>query len=195
MQDERHDELHQASPLVFIVSGPGGVGKGTIVEALVARDERLWLSRSWTTRARRDGERHDAYHFVSRDEFEDRIAAAGFLEWTSFLGQYYGTPLPDAVPGRDIVLEIEVDGARQVKLIHPDAVLVFLLPPSRLEQQRRLRGRGDAEDKVEARLRKAEEEEPVGIAMADHVVVNDDLELTLQELSRIVHHERKARTN
>jgi guanylate kinase len=72
---------------------------------------------------------------------------------------------------------------------------VFLLPPSRLEQQRRLRGRGDAEDKVEERLRKAEEEEPVGIAMADHVVVNDDLELTLQELVRIVHHERKRRAN
>jgi guanylate kinase len=195
MQDERHDELHGSPSLVVIVSGPGGVGKGTIVEALVARDERLWLSRSWTTRARRDGERHDAYHFVTRDEFEDRIANSGFLEWTSFLGNYYGTPLPEAIDGRDLVLEIEVDGARQVKLLHPDAVLVFLLPPSRLEQQRRLRGRGDAEDKVEERLRKAEEEEPVGIAMADHVVVNDDLELTLQELVRIVNHERKRRTN
>jgi guanylate kinase len=193
MQDEKHDELHGSPSLVVIVSGPGGVGKGTIVEALVARDESLWLSRSWTTRARRDGERHDAYHFVSRDEFEDRIAHSGFLEWTSFLGNYYGTPLPEAIDGRDLVLEIEVDGARQVKLLHPDAVLVFVLPPSRLEQQRRLRGRGDAEGKVEERLRKAEEEEPVGIAMADHVVVNDDLELTLQELVRIVNHERKRR--
>ena len=193
MQDERHDELHAANPLVIVVSGPGGVGKGTIVEALVQRDERLWLSRSWTTRAKRDGERHDAYHFVSAEQFEDRIAAAGFLEWTSFLGNYYGTPLPEPSPGRDIVLEIEVDGARQVKTLHPDAVLVFVLPPSRLEQQRRLRGRGDSEDKVEARLRKAEEEEPRGIAMADHVVVNDDLELTLQELARIVHHERNKR--
>ena len=193
MQDERHDELHAATPLVIVVSGPGGVGKGTIVEALVQRDERLWLSRSWTTRTKRDGERHDAYHFVSAEEFEERIAAAGFLEWTSFLGNYYGTPLPEPSPGRDIVLEIEVDGARQVKTVHPDAVLVFVLPPSRLEQQRRLRGRGDSEDKVEARLRKAEEEEPLGIAMADHVVVNDDLELTLQELARIVHHERNKR--
>lgn len=193
MQDERHDELHAATPLVIVVSGPGGVGKGTIVEALVQRDERLWLSRSWTTRQRREGERHDAYHFVSATEFEDRITAAGFLEWTAFLGNYYGTPLPEPSPGRDIVLEIEVDGARQVKTVHPEAVLVFVLPPSRLEQQRRLRGRGDSEDKVEARLRKAEEEEPLGIAMADHVVVNDDLELTLQELARIVHHERNKR--
>ena len=193
MQDERHDELHAATPIVIVVSGPGGVGKGTIVEALVQRDERLWLSRSWTTRARREGESHDAYHFVSAEEFEERISAAGFLEWTSFLGNYYGTPLPEPSPGRDIVLEIEVDGARQVKTAHPEAVLVFVLPPSRLEQQRRLRGRGDSEDKVEARLRKAEEEEPIGIAMADHVVVNDDLELTLQELARIVHHERNKR--
>jgi guanylate kinase len=193
MQDEKHDELHGSPSLVVIVSGPGGVGKGTIVEALVARDAPQWLSTSGTTRGRRDGERHDAYHFVSRDEFEDRIANSGFLEWTSFLGNYYGTPLPEAIDGRDLVLEIEVDGARQVKLLHPDAVLLFLLPPSRLEQQRRLRGRGDAEDKVEERLRKAEEEEPVGIAMADHVVVNDDLELTLQELVRIVNHERKRR--
>lgn len=195
MQDERHDELHAATPLVIVVSGPGGVGKGTIVEALVQRDERLWLSRSWTTRSRRDGERHDAYHFVTSQQFEERIENAGFLEWTSFLGNYYGTPLPEPTPGRDIVLEIEVDGAKQVKTVHPDAVLVFVLPPSRLEQQRRLRGRGDAEDKVEARLRKAEEEEPVGIAMADHVVVNDDLELTLQELARIVHHERNKRVS
>ena len=195
MQDERHDELHAATPLVIVVSGPGGVGKGTIVEALVQRDERLWLSRSWTTRARRDGERPDAYHFVSANEFEERIENAGFLEWTTFLGNYYGTPLPDPSPGRDIVLEIEVDGAKQVETVHPDAVHVFVLPPSRLEQQRRLRGRGDSEDKVEARLRKAEEEEPVGIAMADHVVVNDDLELTLQELARIVHHERNKRVS
>ena len=193
MQDERHDELHGSPSLVVIVSGPGGVCMVTMVLSLVSGFDRLWLMRSWTTRARRDCERHDAYHFVSRDEFEDRIANSGFLEWTSFLGNYYGTPLPEVVDGLDLVLEIEVDGARQVKLLHPDAVLVFLLPPSRLEQQRRLRGRGDAEDKVEERLRKAEEEEPVGIAMADHVVVNDDLELTLQELVRIVNHERKRR--
>ncbi len=193
--DEMHDEVHAATPIVLVVSGPGGVGKGTIVEALVQRDDRLWLSRSWTTRERRESERHDSYVFVSSEEFEGRISEDGFLEWTSFLGNYYGTPLPQPAPGRDIVLEIEVDGARQVKTVHPDAVLVFVLPPSRLEQQRRLRGRGDPEQKVEERLRKAEEEEPVGIAMADHVVVNDDLELTLQELARILHHERNRRVN
>lgn len=186
--------IGDSRPLVLVLSGPGGVGKGTIVEALVKRDPRLWLSRSWTTRPRRNGEDQNAYVFVTPEEFESRIDAGGFLEWTSFLGNYYGTPTPDPEPERDIVLEIEVDGARQVKQSHPDAVLVFVLPPSRLEQQRRLRGRGDSEQKVEERLRKAEEEEPVGISIADHVVVNDDLELTLQELLRIIYHERNQRT-
>ena len=181
-------------PIILVLSGPGGVGKGTIVQALVKRDPQLWLSRSWTTRDRRENEDPNAYVFVSREDFQDRIAANGFLEWTSFLGNYYGTPSPEPIEGNDIVLEIEVDGAQQVKTSHPDAVLVFVLPPSRLEQQRRLRGRGDPEQKVEERLRKAEEEEPVGIAIADHVVVNDDLELTLQELLRVLHHERNRRT-
>ena len=84
--------------------------------------------------------------------------------------------MPEPAPGADVVLEIEVDGARQVKAARPDALLIFVLPPSRDEQERRLRGRGDAADKVVERLRKAEDEEPIGRALADHVVVNDDLE-------------------
>jgi len=179
--------------LIIIVSGPGGAGKGTLVEALVARDPRLWLSRSWTTRARRDGESGEAYVFVDRATFESRVAAGGFLEWTEFLGNLYGSPMPPADQDRDIVLEIELNGAEQVKARHPSAIMVFVAPPSREEQRRRLIARGDSEKHVAERLRKAEEEEPVGIAMADHVVVNDDLELTLQELVRIVNHERKRR--
>ena len=175
-----------ATPKIFIVSGPGGVGKGTIVSALVARDPQLWLSRSWTTRHQRPGETASAYVFTDRSSFERRIEDGGFLEWTSFLGNYYGTPMPEPAPGRDVVLEIEVDGARQVKALHPEAVLIFLLPPSRAEQQRRLRGRGDPEDKVDERLQKAVDEEPVGLAIADHVVVNDDLERTLGEMMDII---------
>jgi guanylate kinase len=174
-------------PLVIVVSGPGGVGKGTIVDALVRRDPRLWLSRSWTTRAQRPGERDDAYVFVDPSVFEQRIGAGGFLEWTEFLGNYYGTPTPEPVDGADVVvLEIEVDGARQVKAQQPDAVLIFVLPPSREEQERRLRERGDPDNKVYARLRKAEDEEPVGRALADHVVVNDDLEETIDEMLGII---------
>jgi guanylate kinase len=163
------------------------------VRALTARDPRLWLSRSWTTRDRRPSEAEDAYTWATRPEFEARIAEGGFLEWTDFLGNYYGTPDPQAAPGQDIVLEIEVDGAGQVKTRHPDALLLFVLPPSREEQERRLRGRGDPETKVRQRLHKAELEEPVGKAMADVVVVNDDLDRTVDELLEIIDRERRLR--
>jgi guanylate kinase len=174
-------------PLTIVVSGPGGVGKGTIVDALVRRDPRLWLSRSWTTRAQRPGEPDDAYVFTDAATFERRIEEGGFLEWTEFLGNYYGTPTPEPLEHADVVvLEIEVDGARQVKSVLPAAILIFVLPPSREEQERRLRERGDRDDRVLARLRKAEDEEPVGMALADHVVVNDELEDTIAELLAII---------
>lgn len=179
-------------PRLFIVSGPGGVGKGTIVNALVERDPRLWLSRSWTTRPQRQGESDTAYVFTDRAAFEARIAANGFLEWTEFLGNYYGTPIPEPIDGRDVVLEIELHGARQVKSVHPEAVLIFVLPPSRDEQQRRLRGRGDSEDKVQQRLKKALDEEPIGVSIANHVVVNDDLERTVAEMTQIISGHRSA---
>jgi guanylate kinase len=180
------------APLTIVVSGPGGVGKGTIVDALVARDPQLWLSRSWTTRAQRPGEAPDAYVFVTRDEFEARIARGGFLEYTDFLGNYYGTPIPEPEDGRDLVLEIEVDGARQVKHLQPEALLIFVLPPSRAEQERRLRERGDPGDKVYERLRKAEDEEPIGRALADVVVVNDDLDRTIDEMLTIIEDQRRS---
>jgi guanylate kinase len=176
----------QDAPLIFIVSGPGGVGKGTIVGLLAEQDPQLWLSRSWTTRDRRPGEAADAYTFTDRQTFEERIEHGGFLEWTNFLGHYYGTPMPERSGTRDIVLEIEVDGATQVKRQFSDAVLIFVLPPSREEQQRRLRGRGDPEDKVDERLQKALDEEPIGLEIADHVVVNDDLADTVREMMSII---------
>ena len=182
--------MSRGEPLIIVVSGPGGVGKGTIVKALVERDLRLWLSRSWTTRSQRAGEADSAYVFADREAFEERIKAGGFLEWTEFLGNYYGTPNPEPTDGRDVVLEIEVDGAQQVKAIEPSAVLIFVLPPSRSEQERRLRGRGDPEQQVAERLRKAEDEEPIGMALADHVVVNDDLETTIDEMLEIVNRRR-----
>ena len=179
--------------LVIVVSGPGGVGKSTIVDALVKRDANLWLSRSWTTREKRSGEAPDAYKFVTREQFEQHIADGGFLEWTDFLGNLYGTPTPNAPEGKDTVLEIEVDGAQQVKQINANALLLFILPPSRQEQKSRLHGRGDPDQKVEKRLRKAEDEEPIGKAIADYVLINDDLGATVDEMSRIIDFERKQR--
>ncbi len=178
------------------MSGPGGVGKGTIVDELVRRDPALWLSRSWTTRAQRPGEADDAYVFTSVAEFEQRERIGGFVEWNEFLGNYYGTPRPDHLDdadGPDIVFEIEVNGAQQVKAQYPEAILIFVLPPTREEQERRLRGRGDPDDKVLARLRKAEQEEPIGLAIANYVVVNDNLDRTVEELHEIIERERSRR--
>ena len=172
--------------MIIVVSGPGGVGKGTIVDALVGRDPRLLLSRSWTTRDRRPSEADDAYVFTDTATFEKRIAEGGFLEWTEFLGNYYGSPTPSPDSDQDVVLEIEVDGAQQVKRLHPDALLLFVVPPTREEQERRLRGRGDPGDKVLARLKKAEIEEPIGRRLADHIVVNDDLDATIDEMLEII---------
>lgn len=179
--------------LIIIVSGPGGAGKGTLVEALVARDPRLWLSRSWTTRARREGEPEDSYVFVDRGTFESRVTAGGFLEWTEFLGNLYGSPMPTADQDRDIVLEIELNGAEQVKARHPAAIMVFVAPPSREEQRRRLIARGDSEQHVAERLRKAEEEEARGSLQADIVVVNDDLARAVGEVEGFIGAARAAR--
>jgi guanylate kinase len=172
--------------LIIVVSGPGGAGKGTIVQALIERDPLLWLSRSWTTRIQREGESDDAYVFVTRAQFEERIDNGGFLEWTEFLGNLYGSPVPNVGDGRDIVLEIELHGAQQVKDTRPDAILVFVRPPSREEQQRRLQGRGDPQHHVVERLKKAEDEERQGAEIADVVVINDDLERAVGEIEDII---------
>lgn len=185
--------MNSPKPLIVVVSGPGGVGKSTIVDALIERDPTLWLSRSWTTRQRRPGEADDAYVFATRTQFEERLEHGGFLEWTEFLGNLYGTPIPQAPDGRDIVLEIEVDGAQQVKRLDSDAFLLFVLPPSRDEQKARLIGRGDPDQRVDQRLRKAEDEEPIGKALADYVLVNDDLDSTVDEMLSLINRERARR--
>jgi guanylate kinase len=184
---------HVGDPLIVIVSGPGGAGKGTIVDEVLRQDDRLWLSRSWTTRARRDGEPEDSYVFVDREEFEAKIAVRGFLEWTEFLGNLYGSPLPAPHDDHDIVLEIELHGAQQVKSQHPEALLVFVMPPSRDEQQRRLQGRGDPDHHVAERLKKAEDEEKLGGELADLVIINDDLRRAVAELRDFIGAARMAR--
>lgn len=179
--------------MIVVVVGPSGAGKGTIVRRLVEQDPALWLSRSWTTRPRRPGEAEDAYVFVDRATFEAHAAAGGFLEWVEFLpGQLSGTPIPDPPPGADILLEIDVRGARRIKELFPDAKVVLILPPSRAEQEARLRGRGDPPEQVAARLALAETEEREGRALADAIVVNDDVDRAVAEVAGIIRAWRSA---
>jgi guanylate kinase len=180
--------------MIFVVAGPGGVGKGSVVSRLLALDPGLGLSRSWTTRDRRPGEAADAYVFVSRPAFEERIAAGGFVEWTEFpgTGHLYGTPTLDAGAraGPDVILEIELDGYQQIKRRYPDAVLILIVAPSFEVQAERLRGRGDNEANVRRRLEVGADEERVGRQMADHVVINDDVDRAAREVADILraHH-------
>lgn len=163
------------------------MGKGTIVDRLIERDPKLWLSRSWTTRARRPSEQPDAYYFVDRAEFEAAIEAGKFLEWAEVVpGQLSGTPVPHPPAGRDLVLEINLDGARQVHEVRPDAVVILIVAPSVETQVERMRRRGDTPEQIARRVELGRKEEEIGRALADHVVVNDDLERAVDEVAGIV---------
>ncbi len=177
--------------MIVIIAGPGGAGKGAMVAELLSRDSRLWLSRSWTTRPPRPDEPDDWYQFVDRTAFERRIDEGGFLEWEEFLGALYGTPSLEPPEGRDVVLEIELEGARQVKEQHPHAILLFVVPPSRSVQEERLRRRGDPPERIRDRVAKADELDVKGRAMADHVVVNDELGRAVEEVAAILEQHRK----
>lgn len=175
----------------MVISGPGGVGKGTIVRGLLAERPDLVLSVSATTRDRRNGEVDGVhYHFLSEREFDQLVAEDGFLEWAAFGGRRYGTPWSSVRramdAGRHVVLEIETQGAAQVRARFPEALLIFLAPPSFEALAERLRGRGtDDEARIAERLRLARDE----IARADefdHVVVNAEVDATVAEVARIL---------
>ena len=164
-----------------------------MVDALIERYPELWLSRSWTTRQRRPTESEDAYVFVTTAEFEERIADGGFLEYASFLGNYYGTPTLDAPEGRDVVLEIDVQGARQVIRKDPEALLIFLQAPDADEQEARLRRRGDVPAKVEQRLAKAAEEADAGLELGAFVITNHDIDETVDAMWAVIEKARATR--
>jgi guanylate kinase len=159
---------------------------------LAVNDPTLWLSRSWTTRRRRPGETEGAYVFVDRPTFMERVDSGGFFEWAEFLGHLYGTPMPDPGVGRDILLEIDLQGARQVRQLRPDATLILLLPPSADIQAARLRARGDDESAIAQRLRTGADEELWGRSIADAVVFNDDAGRAIAEVAGIVEGRRLA---
>jgi len=184
-----------AKPLVVVLIGPGGVGKGTITRRLLDLNSRLWLSRSWTTRAPRESEVGDEYYFVSRAEFEAAIAANQFLEWAEFHGNLYGTPKPSLDEPRDLLLEIEVQGAQQVRAQDAEAVVILILPPSLAVLEERLRGRGDSEDHVSLRLVSSATELAIGHELADFVVTNDDIERVTGEILSILESLRVSRGN
>jgi len=174
-----------------VLTGPSGVGKGTLVKLLLERHPEIWLSVSATTRAPRQGEQEGvSYFFLSRPAFEQRVADGGLLEWAEFAGNLYGTPRQPVeqrlAAGRPVLLEIELEGARQVRRSFPAGFQVFLEPPSFEELERRIRGRGtDSEEAIQKRLERAR----IELAAApefDARLVNGELEPALAELEQLM---------
>jgi guanylate kinase len=177
-----------ARGLLFVVSAPSGTGKTTVIERLVETCPDLARSRSYTSRRARAGERDRVdYNFIERSAFEAGIQAGGFLEWADVFGNLYGTA------GKDVVLVIDVQGAAQVRSRVPEAVGIFLLPPSFAVLEARLRGRSqDDEHAIRRRLATARAE-VTAVDRYDYVVINDELERCVTELSAVVTAERARR--
>ncbi|MBE9034891.1 guanylate kinase [aff. Roholtiella sp. LEGE 12411] len=172
---------------LIVLTGPSGVGKGTLMRSLLQRHPELYYSVSVTTRSPRPGEIDGKnYYFISRSKFEPLIAQGEFLEWAEFAGNYYGTPreavLKQISSGKLVVLEIELEGARQIRASFPSAISIFILPPSFDELEKRIRNRAqDSEEAIARRLRCAQEE----IKAADEFdiqIVNDDFETALKDI-------------
>jgi guanylate kinase len=184
--------------LLFTVSAPSGAGKTSLVKALVGRIPAARISISHTTRAKRPGEvEGEDYYFVSKDEFMKRVNAGGFLEHAEVYGNYYGTSqqaVEDLLKrGHDVILEIDWQGAAQVRRLRPEAVSIFILPPSRAILEQRLRGRGQDSDAVITRRLAVAREELSHYAESDYLIVNEDFERALQELETVVRGQRLRR--
>lgn len=181
-----------AEGTLFVVAAPSGAGKSTLVNALLEREPAISLSISHTTRPPRTGEQYGRhYYFVERAEFEREIAEGIFLEHAEVHGNLYGTSRTTVAElleqGRDVLLEIDWQGARQIRKSKPDCVSVFILPPSRTELERRLRGRGSDSAEVIARRLHNSREEIAHAHEFDYIIVNDRFEDALGDLQAIVH--------
>ncbi len=181
--------MHKGS--LIVVSGFSGAGKGTIMKKLVRETEDFALSISMTTRAPREGEQHGKeYYFVTREVFEETIANDGLVEYACYCGNYYGTPKSyvDEMlsAGKNVLLEIEMQGAMKIKEKFPEAVLLFVMPPSAKVLYERLVGRGtETKEVIDKRMVRAVEESQ-GIEQYDYIVVNDDLDTCVEEVKTIV---------
>ena len=185
--------------LMIVISGPAGSGKGTVNAQLLQSDEYVY-SVSATTRAPRPGEVDGKnYYFITKEDFEGRIADGQMLEYTCYCGNYYGTPLKEALAvldsGKNLVLEIEVEGALNVKRLYPEAVLIMLLPPDFATQEARLRGRGtETEDKILGRLEQTREELK-HLDIYDYIVYNETgkSDVCRDDILSIIHAEKLSR--
>ena len=184
--------------ILIVISGFSGAGKGTLVKELLRRHgEDYCLSVSMTTRTPRPGERDGVeYFFTDREHFEDTIARDGLIEYASYCGNYYGTPKAYVEErlseGRNVILEIEIQGALKIKDRFPESLLIFVTPPNAEELKRRLEGRGTASEEVIAsRLARAAEESK-GVEFYDYLVVNDKLEESAEEVHHLVAAARRA---
>ncbi|PYR30425.1 MAG: guanylate kinase [Acidobacteria bacterium] len=181
--------------LLFVVSAPSGAGKTTLVERLVERTPNLKMSRSYTSRAARQGETDGVdYNFVTRERFEAMVAAGAFLEWADLFGNLYGTSAADTErileSGSDVVLVIDVQGARQVRRRGAETTAIFVMPPSFDVLEQRLRGRSkDSEEAIQRRLHVARQE-VAAFAEYDFLVINDELAAAVERLRSIVLAER-----
>ncbi len=176
---------------LFIVSAPSGAGKTTLVAALLERNKQISLSISYTTRAPRPGEVNGKnYHFVSRDQFMEMAKNGDFLESAEVYGNFYGTSQPwiekELAAGHDILLEIDWQGAAQVRKLMPHAISIFILPPSLEALETRLNGRGQDSAEVIARRLRAAQEDISHVAEFDYVIINDKLDEALRQLEAVV---------
>ena len=183
---------------VFIISAPSGSGKSTLVSRVMEQEKDLKFSISFTTRQPRGNEREGVnYHFISREEFEERLGRHEFLEYAKVFGNYYGTHASELqkaqAGGYDLVLDIDVQGARQLKNGIPDAVSMFILAPSREVLERRLRARGEDSGETIARRLRIAADEIRNYGWYDYVLVNDDVDESAQNLAAIVRAERVRR--